>query len=77
MDVTVGLDVVIRVNTDNLVSHLPEADPTGFSGKIVRMFSSEFLQNFYQFVLLHKLHTEFGTEDLFSHAVNFMQQKVE
>ena len=38
VDVTAGPDVVIRVNNDNLVSDLSEADPPGFSGKMIRMF---------------------------------------
>ena len=78
MDVTVGLDVVIRVNHDNLVSALSETDPPGFSGNqddqdvLIRLLILN-----YKFLLLHKLQTEFGNEDLFSHSVNFMQQKVE
>ena len=42
VDVAVSLDVVIRVNTDNLVSDLSEADPAGFSGKMMRIFSKDF-----------------------------------
>ena len=56
MDVTVGPDVVIRVNNDHLVSGLSEADTTGFSGKMIAMFSLRLL---YQIITSFSFYTNF------------------
>ena len=76
MDSVPGIDVDIRIPSDNLLSDLSEADPSRLSGNLSCQ-SIQISNAFLQFLLLHKLQTEFGSDNLFSHSINFIQQKVD